>query len=205
MIFLLLISFQNISAQRKSIKKPLIINCGVCNQKIISLPQPVIPSFAEFVCSKVEVQILVDEKGNVETANAISGNPLLRASAEEAALKAKFKPFKLSGTPVKIRTKIVYNFVGKSLGCSDCPSGKFISSPKPNYSAEAEKAKVSGQVQVQVLVDEQGNVICAKTLSGHPLLQAEAEKAALQAKFIPAKMGETPIKFYVVITYDFHN
>jgi len=38
------------------------------------------------------VQVEVDKKGNVTKAQAVSGHPLLRASAEQAARSAKFKP-----------------------------------------------------------------------------------------------------------------
>lgn len=114
-IFLLLISFQDISAQKKTKKqrKPTIISCGVCNQKAIYLPKPEFPDAAKSVraSGRVVVQIMIDEKGNVETARAISGHILLRATSEKAALQAKFEPFKLSGKPVKVIATIVYNFV----------------------------------------------------------------------------------------------
>lgn len=115
-IFLLLIFFQNVSAQRKSTKqkkaKPTIISCGVCNQKAIYLPKPEFPDAAKSVrlSGRVVVQIMIDEKGNVETAKVISGHILFRASSERAALQAKFEPFKLSGKPVKVIATIVYFF-----------------------------------------------------------------------------------------------
>jgi outer membrane biosynthesis protein TonB len=49
------------------------------------------------------VQIEVDAKGNVVSAKAISGHPLLRASAEAAARQAKFKPSATKG-------KLIFNF-----------------------------------------------------------------------------------------------
>jgi TonB family protein len=59
----------------------------------------------------VNVQVTVDEKGNVTSASAVSGHPLLRAAAIAAARQARFAPTKLSGTPVKVTGIIVYNFV----------------------------------------------------------------------------------------------
>jgi protein TonB len=53
---------------------------------------------------------LIDEKGNVLSATAISGHPLLRAAAVEAARGAKFSPTLLSGQPVKVSGVISYNF-----------------------------------------------------------------------------------------------
>jgi hypothetical protein len=56
------------------------------------------------------VQIVIDEKGNVISATAISGHPLLRAAAVAAAQQSKFAPTLLSGSPVKITGVVVYNF-----------------------------------------------------------------------------------------------
>ena len=75
--------------------------------------------------------------------------------------------------------------------------------PKPAYSEIAKRARIQGAVSVQVLVDESGRVVSAKVLSGHPLLTIEAQKAALQARFSPTKLGEQPVKVSGVITYNF--
>src|SRR5438128_8087463 len=60
-------------------------------------------------------------------------------------------------------------------------NGKAISKPQPAYPPIAKAAKASGTVTVQVLVDEEGSVISAKAVSGHPLLQQAAVDAAYQA------------------------
>ena len=104
-----------IAQKRSSTKKkpkPIIISCGVCNQKAIFLPKPEYPAVGTFVnaTGKVEVLILIDEEGNVSSAKAVSGNPLLRAASEKAARKAKFEPFFLGKTHVKVRGTVIYNF-----------------------------------------------------------------------------------------------
>lgn len=80
---------------------------------------------------------------------------------------------------------------------------KAISLPKPVYPPIARQARASGRVVIQVLVDEQGNVISARAVSGHPLLQASARAAARQAKFSPAQRGGRPVKVSGVINYEF--
>ncbi len=74
--------------------------------------------------------------------------------------------------------------------------------PKPNYPIIAKQAGVQGTVSVQVMIDETGKVISAKG-TGHPLLVPEAQRAALQARFSPTIVGETPVKVSGVITYNF--
>ena len=88
------------------------ISGGVLNGKAIRLPQPAYPSAAKAVGAKgpVNVQILVDERGNVTRARATSGHPLLKGSAERAARRAKFSPTQINGAAVKITGIIVYNF-----------------------------------------------------------------------------------------------
>jgi protein TonB len=59
---------------------------------------------------KVDIQVTIDESGNVISAKAASGSPFLRNAAENAAWKARFSPTILNGTPVKVTGVIVYNF-----------------------------------------------------------------------------------------------
>lgn len=92
---------------------PKQISGGVLNGKATSLPKPQYPPAAreESASGTVTVQVLVDEDGNVVTASAVSGHPLLRPAAVVAAKEAKFSPVILSGTRVKVSGVIVYNFV----------------------------------------------------------------------------------------------
>lgn len=93
--------------------KPKQINGGVLNVKALELVKPEYPANARFerASGAVNVQVTIDEKGNIISATAVSGHPKLRRAAEEAALKCKFAPTLLEGKPVKITGIIVYNFV----------------------------------------------------------------------------------------------
>lgn len=82
-------------------------------------------------------------------------------------------------------------------------NGKAISLPKPAYPPIARQAHASGTVVVQVTIDENGNVISARAVSGHPLLQAVAVGAARGARFSPTKLSGQPVKVTGVITYNF--
>lgn len=84
-------------------------------------------------------------------------------------------------------------------------NGKATSLPKPEYPAAARAENASGQVGVQVLIDEDGNVVSAKATSGpaNAALRSAAESAALQAKFSPTLLSGNPVKVSGVITYNF--
>jgi TonB family protein len=82
-------------------------------------------------------------------------------------------------------------------------NGKAISLPRPPYPAIARSARASGTVIVQVTVDEEGRVISARAVSGHPLLQAAAVQAAYGARFSPTQLSGQPVKVTGTLSYHF--
>lgn len=91
------------------------ISGGVLNGKAVRLVTPPYPAIARsaHASGSVQVQVLIDENGNVVSAHAVSGHPLLQAAAVAAARASKFTPTKLSGQPVKVNGVIIYNFVAQ--------------------------------------------------------------------------------------------
>ncbi len=100
----------NISATGGTSRK---ISGGVLNGKALLLPIPEYPAAARAVraTGAVNVQVTIDEQGNVISASAVSGHPLLRQAAEEAARKATFTATRLEGNPVSVTGILVYNFI----------------------------------------------------------------------------------------------
>ena len=92
---------------------PVTVSGGVINGKALSLPKPQYPSEArsQRASGSVSVQVLIDEKGKVIQAGAITGNPLLQFASRDSACGAKFAPTLLEGQPVKVSGVITYNFV----------------------------------------------------------------------------------------------
>jgi TonB family protein len=89
------------------------ISGGILNRVAVSLPRPAYPAIARSARASglVVVQVIIDEEGNVVSASAVSGHPLLRESAVEAARRARFTPVRLEGQPVKVSGTLSYNFV----------------------------------------------------------------------------------------------
>src|SRR5262249_26495622 len=81
--------------------------------------------------------------------------------------------------------------------------GHTLELPQPAYPSLAARAHASGEVRVQVIIDLDGRVIAASAISGHPLLQAAAVKAARSAVFTPTKFEGKPVKVVGVISYNF--
>lgn len=226
----LIILLPGVSAQDAA---PRIINGGLLNGKATSLPKPEYPLIAREagIGGVVSVSIIIDESGLVTDAVAdvndkrhpkvddgvfepVPVDPSLREAAEAAARLARFSPTLLSGQPVKVRGTILYNFVAGKDVTTDAPTnsktvsggvlnGKVLSLTKPDYPAAARAVGAEGAVTVQVLIDEDGNVISASAVSGHPLLRAAAVAAAQAAKFSPTLLGGSAVKVSGVLTYNF--
>lgn len=82
-------------------------------------------------------------------------------------------------------------------------NGKATYLPKPAYSEAAKAIRASGQVQVQVTIDETGNVTSATAVSGHPLLRGASVEAARISKFTPTLLGGRPVRVTGIIIYNF--
>ncbi len=82
-------------------------------------------------------------------------------------------------------------------------SGQKLYEPELAYPPIAKAAGAEGSVSVQVTVDEEGNVVAAEAVSGHPLLRSAAVDAARQSKFRPTLVKGKPVKVSAVISYVF--
>ncbi|HKY44443.1 MAG TPA: TonB family protein [Pyrinomonadaceae bacterium] len=95
----------------------------------------------------------------------------------------------------------------------DCPKdapkieglqpGRALRMPTPTYPAIARAANAQGDVEVKVMINEEGMVIAAASISGHPLLQAAAVSAARDAQFTPTLLQGKAVKVVGVIKYVF--
>lgn len=135
-----------------SITVPKVISGGVINGKATNLVKPSYPSAAKAVRASgtVNVQIVIDENGNVISATAVSGHPLLRASAEQAARNSKFAPTMLAGQPVKVTGIIVYNFVNQTdAGNVNVSVGNLIANENSVEPKDEPKTPITPEMQAE--------------------------------------------------------
>ena len=64
---------------------------------------------------------------------------------------------------------------------------------KPNYPDLAKRLNLSGVVRIEVTVEADGKVKRTRILGGHPVLAAEAERAAMQSEFEPGPKETTEV------------
>jgi protein TonB len=81
--------------------------------------------------------------------------------------------------------------------------GSAIRKVQPPYPPIAKAARAAGAVQVQVTIGEDGRVIDAAVVSGHPLLRDAALQAARQWTFKPTELSGVPVKVQGVLTFNF--
>src|SRR6266566_7689998 len=73
-------------------------------------------------------------------------------------------------------------------------NSKALDLPKPTYSEEAKRLRVSGTVTVRVVIDENGKVISALAIDGPAPLRQAAEEAARKAVFNPTTQDGITVK-----------
>ena len=73
------------------------------------------------------------------------------------------------------------------------PSPRLLTRIEPVYPAEAYNRQIQGWVQIQIIINEKGEVWVAKVLSGHPLLRDAALAAVRRWRYAPSLMDGSPV------------
>lgn len=82
-------------------------------------------------------------------------------------------------------------------------NGKASNLVTPIYSPAARAVRAQGEVRVAVTIDENGRVVSANALNGHPLLTGAAVSAARASKFTPTLLSNQKVKVTGIIIYNF--
>jgi TonB family protein len=80
---------------------------------------------------------------------------------------------------------------------------KAIKKVEPDYPPIAKAAGAEGKVMVNITTSEDGKVIEAVIIEGHPLLRDSVLKAVKQWEFKPTEVSGVPVKVVAVLTFDF--
>lgn len=137
--------------------------------------------------------------GNGRIGRASNGNNLsvgIETPRSAAKIEDEEKPPVKTPAPKVVPKTTVPRSVG-------VVNGQAINLVKPSYPIPAKMVHASGAVNVQVTIDENGNVTAASALSGHPLLRQVSEQAARASKFSPTLLGAQKVKVTGVIVYNF--
>jgi protein TonB len=81
---------------------------------------------------------------------------------------------------------------------------QMIYSPTLEYPVLAKQAHISGTVVIDAIIDERGNVIEARAISGHALLVPAALKVVSQRKYEPTILDGEPTPIELTVEVNFH-
>lgn len=82
-------------------------------------------------------------------------------------------------------------------------NSKVINEVPVTYPQKAKDKNIQGRVEIELLVNEDGEVIFTNPLSGPEELWAESVKAVVGARFQPASLAYKPVKISGRIVLDF--
>jgi TonB family protein len=82
-------------------------------------------------------------------------------------------------------------------------AAKAIILVKPGYPENAKGIGAEGKVRVEIEIEELGNVVSAKAVSGHPSLYEAAQNAALKSKFNTPNVNGQKTKVSGYLNYNF--
>ena len=177
------------------------------------------------ISGEIKLAVEVDQTGKVARAGVYVGpgwpcgknidsklNDLMR-SVEKWVGAYQFTPGTKNGKAVdsrigvnvKIPSEPVSGVVDKKakLVTGGVINGKALKLERPAYPSAARAERAGGQVRVQVLIYEEGKVMSAQAIDGHPLLMFASRDAACASKFSPTLLAGNPVKVAGVIIYNF--
>jgi TonB family protein len=150
------------------------------------------------ITDTVAVEATISPEGKVKAAKAVSGQYLaLKEAAAKTVKKWTFEPYLINGTPVSVRTEITFNFKNTLDHYLD-PNGGVpvhldqktaqalvVKRVELQYPPEARLAHIQGEVELRVIIGEDGHVHALHIIKGHPLLASAAYNAVRQWEFKP--------------------
>jgi protein TonB len=79
-----------------------------------------------------------------------------------------------------------------------------IFAPQPEYPPLAKQARIQGVVQIEAIIDERGNVVQMKAVSGSGLLIPAAMRAVAQWRYEPTYLNGEPYPISLTVEVTFH-
>jgi periplasmic protein TonB len=80
---------------------------------------------------------------------------------------------------------------------------KAIVKTRPDYPALAREARIHGDVMIDAILDEEGNIVDMKVISGHPFLYQAALNALKKWKYEPTYLNDKPVAVEMIVTVTF--
>jgi TonB family protein len=187
---------------------------------------------AQQLQGEVVVKVVVSETGDVQSAEVVSGDPILAQSAVDAAKKWKFKPFIKNGKPVKVSTRLPFDFAFTDKVSDEkepTPAGNPDTQPNspnaaapqrvrvsqgvttglllhkvsPVYPEDARRARIQGTVVLRARISKEGRIVDLQLVSGPEELVKAAMGAVQQWRYRPYLLLGDPVEVDTEIQVNF--
>ncbi len=165
------------------------------------------------IFGQVLLRILVTETGEVESAEVVSGEEVLRQPALDAVKQWKFKPYVEDGKPIKVKTTIPINFhkavrVEAERGKltylpAGVTAGMLVHRVDPVYPSLAIANRRQGAVVFHALISKDGRVENLTVVSGPKEFVPEASAAVKQWRYKPYLLMGEPVEVETTIEIHF--
>jgi TonB family protein len=196
----------------------------------ISGRKPVYPLSArdEGIQGQVWVRLQISETGDVTAVEVISGDPILAQSVVETCKKYKYKPYIRNGVPIKITTKLPFDFYFKEKTRDIKPKdavlkpeaadsnevkrvavaqgvsqGLLVHRVTPVYPEKAKQKLIQGTVVLHATIGRNGRLLNLTAVSGPPELIPAAIGAVQQWIYRPYLLNGEPVEVDTQVTINF--
>jgi TonB family protein len=202
----------------------------VLSAKLMHRVEPEYPPEAseKGIEGQVQLQILIDEEGQVAAAQVLGGDGLLAVAATEAVRQWQYLPFLLDGKPVRVNATVAVDFslpksrltqaskssIALPIKTENSPPvykvgngvvpPRVLSRIEPHYTEEARDAKLQGVVALNAVISAEGVPQNIQVTQGLGMgLDESAVQAISQWRFAPATLNGAPVPVAINVEVNF--
>ena len=148
----------------------------------------------------VILETVVGADGHVKSARPVSGNPLLREAAQAAVLQYVYRT---QGAEIGSTATVAFRLPVEAGGTPATQDPVVIYKKEGEYTEEARRARVNGEVELGLVVGTDGVPHDIRVVKSLPLLDQAAVEALGQWRFKPALLNGVPVETKTKATMTF--
>jgi TonB family protein len=198
---------------------PVVVTQELLSKRLVHQVKPTYPPEAKQlgIQGEVDLEVSVNEKGEVSNIRVVKGHALLVLSALNAVKQWKYAPYLVDGVAVPVTSTVLVTFTLADTGSaaakkddaplirlhSEAMATNLIYRVEPIYPLEAKQKGIAGDVVFEVTINEQGEVSDVQVLSGNAMLVSAAYEAVRQWRYTPVLLNGDPIRAKSTVTIQF--
>jgi hypothetical protein len=194
---------------------------GFLNSRYTFCESPQFPEAARKARQKLvksKVLVTIGQYGGILHAKTVEGDPAFRANVYNTLGSMNFRQSYFMGKPIRIEgyvnftqnpaNTILCREASQDLEIPAAIDGGVLNEHAktcefPEFPADAKAAGLKTvEAKIRVVVDEQGKVIDARTMGGHPSFSEAAVKSAMKATFPRSLITSKPVQVHGILVFN---